>query len=107
MYRIEALPGFDWQRQWEAFLDGTKQFVYSGTDIQPWRNLHDVEIIGVTRWITNRLPIQEVDVEKHLVTFDRTSLFALDDTNPPRPSVYWVENVFEALDTPSSIYTNE
>ena len=104
MYRIEALPGFDWQRQWEVFLDGTKQFVYSGTDIQPWRNLHDVEVIGVTRWITNRLPIQEVDVEKHLVTFDRTSLFTLDDTNPPRPSVYWVENVFEALDTPGQWY---
>jgi len=104
MYRIEALPGFDWQRQWEAFLDGTKQFVYSGTDIQPWRNLHDVEVIGVSRWITNRLPIQEVDVEKRLVTFDRASLFTLDDTNPPRPSVYWVENVFEALDTPGQWY---
>ncbi len=104
MYRIEALPGYDWQRQGEAFLDGTQQFVYGGTDLQRWHNLHDVEVIGVTRWITNRLPVQEVDVEKRLVTFDRPSLFALDDTAPPRPSVYWVENVFEALDTPGQWY---
>jgi hypothetical protein len=104
MHRIEALPGYDWSRQGEAFLDGTRQFVYAGTDIHPWRNLHDVEVIGVTRWITNRLPIQSVDVPRRLVTFDRRSLFALDDTNPPRPSVYWVENVFEALDTPGQWY---
>ncbi|MCC6445851.1 MAG: right-handed parallel beta-helix repeat-containing protein, partial [Armatimonadetes bacterium] len=104
MRRIEALPGFDFQRQGEIFLEGTRQFVYAGNDIQPWRNLHDVEVIGVTRWITNRLPIQEVDVEKRLVTFDRPSLFTLDDTDPPRPSVYWVENVFEALDAPGWWY---
>ena len=104
LYRIEALPGYDWKRQGEAFLDGTKQFVYSGTDIQRWRNLHDVEVIGVTRWITNRLPIQEVDPDRRIVTFDRPSLFALDDTSAPRPSVYWVENVQEAVDTPGEWY---
>jgi hypothetical protein len=104
IYRIEALPGYDWARQGEAFLDGTKQFVYAGNDIQPWRNLHDVEVIGITRWTDNHLPIAEVDPLQRLVTFDRPSLFALDDTAPPRPSVYWVENVLEALDTPGQWY---
>jgi len=104
MYRIESLPGFDFARQWEAFLEGTRQFVYSGTDIRPWRSLSDVEVIGVSRWITNRLLIQEVDAARRLVTFDRPSLFSLDDTCPPRPSVYWVENVREALDTPGQWY---
>jgi hypothetical protein len=78
--------------------------VYAGNDIQPWRNLHDVEVIGITRWIDNHLPIAEVDPLQRLVTFDRPSLFALDDTAPPRPSVYWVENVLEALDTPGQWY---
>jgi hypothetical protein len=104
MHRTESLPGFDWSRQWEAFLDGTRRFVSAGTDHRPWRNLYDVEMIGVTRWITNRLPFEEVDVQQRLVTFDRPSLFSLDDTAPPRPSVYWVENVFEALDTPGQWY---
>jgi len=45
-----------------------------------------------------------VDAARRLVTFDRPSLFSLDDTCPPRPSVYWVENVREALDTPGQWY---
>lgn len=107
MYRIEALPGYDWKRRTETFFDGTKQFVYTGTDIQRWRNLQDVEVIGIANWIDNRLPIQEVDADKRLVTFDRRSLFTLDDEHyaaAPKPSVYWVENVFEKLDTPGQWY---
>jgi len=104
MYRIEALPGFDGKRPGEGFLDGTREFVYERADIQPWRNLHDVEVIGVTRWITNRLPIQKVDPARRLVTFAWPSLFTLDDTSPAQPSVYWVENVFEALDSPGQWY---
>jgi hypothetical protein len=42
MYRIESLPGYDWKRRTETVFDGTKQFVYSGTDVQRWRNLQDV-----------------------------------------------------------------
>jgi hypothetical protein len=109
MYRIESLPGYDWKRRTETVFDGTKQFVYSGTDVQRWRNLQDVEVIGIANWLDNRLPVQEVDVDKRLVTFDRRSLFTLDDehyTGPPKPSVYWVENVFEKLDTPGQWYVD-
>ena len=95
MYRIESLPGYDWKRRTETVFDGTKQFVYSGTDVQRWRNLQDVEVIGIANWLDNRLPVQEVDVDKRLVTFDRRSLFTLDDEHytGAQPSVYWVENV--------------
>ena len=64
-------------------------------------------MIGVTRWIINRLPSQKVDVKQRLVTFDRASLFTLDDEgydSEPRPTVYSVENVFEVLDTPGEWY---
>jgi hypothetical protein len=102
-YRIESLPGYDPKAGGYAFLQGTRQFVYGGTDIQSWRNLRDVEVVGITRWIDNRLPIERVDAERRLVTFDRPSLFALVETSE-QPSVYWVENVFEALDTPVQWY---
>ena len=99
-YRIESLPGYTG----DFLRSPTKQFVYASGDIVPtWRNLRDVEIVGITRWLDNRLPIARVDPEHRTVTFDRTSLFALVETSE-RPSVYWVENVFEALDTPGQWY---
>jgi parallel beta-helix repeat protein len=61
-----------------------------------------VEVIGITRWLDNRLPIQQVDSQSRTVTFDRASLFALLSGEKPGP--YWIENVFEALDTPGQWY---
>ncbi len=99
-YRIESLPGYTG----DFLRSPTKQFVYAPGDIVPaWRNLRDVEVVGITRWLDNRLPIEIVDPEHRTVTLDRTSLFALVETSE-RPSVYWVENVFEALDTPGQWY---
>src|SRR5262249_35354896 len=72
---------------------------YARGDIVPtWRNLQDVEVVGITRWLDNRLPIKSVSARTRTVTFDRPSLFAL--LSGSRPGPYWVENVFEALDTP-------
>ncbi len=98
-YRIESLPGYTG----DFLRSPTKQFVYAPGDILPaWRNLRDVEIVGITRWLDNRLPIESVSGEARTVTFDRASLFAL--VSGSRPGVYWVENVFEALDTPGQWY---
>lgn len=99
-YHIEALPGYTG----DFLRSPTKQFVYAPGNIGPtWHNLRDVEVVGITRWIDNRLPIERVDAVRRLVTFDRSSLLALVDTSE-KPSVYWVENVFEALDTPGQWY---
>jgi hypothetical protein len=98
-YRIESLPGFTG----DFLRSPTKQFVYAPGNIVPaWRNLRDVEIVGITRWLDNRLPIESVTAETRTVTFDRPSLFALLSGDKPGP--YWVENVFEALDTPGQWY---
>ena len=57
-YRIESLPGYTG----DFLRSPTKQFVYAPGDIVPtWRNLQDVEIVGITRWLDNRLPIESVD----------------------------------------------
>jgi len=105
-YRIESLPGYTG----DFLRSPTKQFVYApGNIVSSWSNLRDVEIVGITRWLDNRLPIESVDPEHRTVTFDRASLFALLSSSgsgdgTPRPATYWVENVFEALDTPGQWY---
>jgi len=105
-YRIESLPGYTG----DFLRSPTKQFVYAPGHIVPtWRNLRDVEVVGITRWLDNRLPIESVNGRTRTVTFDRPSLFALVSSAPSgdstaTPSVYRVENVFEALDTAGQWY---
>ena len=96
-YRIASLPDY----AGDFLRNPTKRFVYAPGDIVPsWNNLRDVEIVGITRWLDNRLPIESVNAETCTVNFDRPSLFALLGEGKPGP--YWIENVFEALDTPAS-----
>ena len=98
-YRIESLPGYTG----DFLRSPTRRFVYAAGDIVPdWRNLRDVEVVGITKWLDNRLPIEGVDAKSRTVSFDRPSLFALLSGDKPGP--YWVENVVEALDTPGQWY---
>jgi hypothetical protein len=98
-YRIKSLPGYTG----DFLRSPTKQFVYAPGNIVPtWRNLQDVEVVAITRWLDNRLPIKSVSPATRTVTLDRPSLFALLSGNKPGP--YWVENVFEALETPGQWY---
>ncbi|MGE5293835.1 MAG: hypothetical protein ACM3VT_03315 [Solirubrobacterales bacterium] len=98
-YRIESLPGYTG----DFLRSPTRQFVYAPGDIDPtWRNLQDVEVVGITRWLDNRLPVASVNGATRTVMFDRPSLFAL--VSGDSPGIYWVENVFEALDAPGQWY---
>jgi hypothetical protein len=98
-YRIESLPGY----AGDFLRSPTKRFIYAPGHIEStWRNLQDVEVVGITRWLDNRLPIESVAAKTRTVTFDRPSLFALVSENKPGP--YWIENVFEAMDTPGQWY---
>jgi len=81
-----------------------KRFGYAGQDIKRWRNLGDVEVMALTRWIENRLPIARVDTKRQIVTFDRHSRYALVEDRDRRGTEYWVENVFEALNTAGQWY---
>ena len=101
-YRIEALPDVPITN--EAWEKPVRRFVFAGKDIQRWHNLPDVEVMAPVRWVDNHLPIQAVDPDKRLVTFDRSSVFNLVELYHTKPSTYWVENVLEALDTPGQWY---
>ena len=98
-YRIESLPGYTG----DFLRSPTRQFVYAPGNIVPtWHNLTDVEIVGITKWLDNRLPIESINAETRTVTFDRPSLFAL--LSGDKPGSYWVENVLERLETPGQWY---
>ena len=105
-YQIESLPGYTG----DFLRSPTRQFVYAPGNIDPaWHNLCDVEVVAITRWLDNRLPIESVSAESRTVNFDRSSLFALlssavSGDGTARPGPYWVENVLEALDTPGQWY---
>jgi hypothetical protein len=101
-YQIEALP--DVPITDDAWEKPVRRLAFSGTDIQRWHNLRDVEVVAPCRWVDNRLPIQDLDLEKHIVTFDRSSVFNLVELYHTKPSTYWVENVLEAMDTPGEWY---
>src|SRR5512133_1879995 len=101
-FQIEALP--DVPITDEAWEKPVRRFVFAGTDIQPWHNLNDVEVVAPCRWVDNRLPISEVDVQKRIVTFDRSSVRNLVELYHTKPSTYWIENVLEALDAPGQWY---
>ncbi|MHC1766769.1 MAG: hypothetical protein AB9869_21095 [Verrucomicrobiia bacterium] len=55
-YRIESLPGYSG----DFLRSPTKHFVYAPGHIVPtWRNLRDVEIVGITRWLDNPVAHRE------------------------------------------------
>ena len=101
-YQIEALPDVPITN--ESWEKPVRRFLFAGTDIQRWHNLTDVEVVAPCRWVDNRLPMLEVDVDKRIVTFDRSSVFNLVELYHTKPCTYWVENVLEALDTPGQWY---
>jgi len=99
-YQIEALLDFDPN----GFTSGAKRIVFHGSDIQPWHNLHDVEVVSVTCWHDEHMLLDSVDTANRTATFDRRSFFGLYKSLTQDPGVYSVENVREALDTPGQWY---
>lgn len=86
-------------------FEGTDYFQVASSTIQAeWRNLLDVEIVAIHYWIEERLPIATFDAATNMVESSRRSMFMLRDDIAVRWANYYVENVYEALDTPGEWY---
>lgn len=92
-----------------AWHHGSLGAVFREGDIEDWKNLENAEICALTRWIETWVPIQSVDLETNTVTFGCRSTFRLENTRPgeTRAARYYVENVFEALDSPGEWYLDK
>lgn len=99
-YSIKSAPIGD---QWS---EGQDSFTFNEGEIeQSWRNLSDVDVVALTLWIESRMPIKSVDEASHTVKLAKRSRFWLaSDFDRAKGGRYYIENVFEALDTPGEWY---
>lgn len=92
------------------------KFRYRAQDLNPrWKNLQDIEVITIRRWISFRLKVDSI--------IDKTVNLVNDGTNPgynvraagigfnwdydSQTGRYYVENVFEGLDMPGEWYLDK
>ena len=92
---VEPVP-----QQW---LCGPDRMHFRPGDIQPWRNLDDVKLVALQLWFEAHHRIKELDLDRSLVAFRAKSLGGLKDEKGEFAR-YFLENVFEALDTPGEWY---
>lgn len=100
-YQFNSYLGDDGKSEWNV---GHSGMTYKGDDLKPWRNLDEVEIICHHLWITSRLPIKSLDLDKKIVQFTKKGTFKLVDDHTGQPGFYRVENVAEALAKPGEFY---
>jgi hypothetical protein len=96
-YRIADSAG-------RGFTQGTNTFQCAPGDIQPWRNLTDIELVVLHLWVDEHMPIATFDPATNTVTSTRTSIFGLLEDWRSLFARYYVENVFEALTEPGEWY---
>ncbi|MEX1015480.1 MAG: right-handed parallel beta-helix repeat-containing protein [Phycisphaeraceae bacterium] len=84
------------ERPWTPGVD---RFIYAPGDLQPWRNLHDVELVSLHNWMESRVRIQSLDPDQRLVQLDRPTCMRMVRTHLDQlPGPYYLENVFEAIE---------
>jgi hypothetical protein len=77
-----------------------RAFQFQPGDIRSgWTNLDDVEVVVLQFWTEARLRIRKIDEKNHAVLFTGGSWRPLTWSGG-----YYVDNVFEALDTPGTWY---
>jgi parallel beta-helix repeat protein len=94
--KIESVPdaGQNWSK-------GVNNFRYRNSDLQAWSSANRGEAVVMTRWVESRLPIASIDESQRLIRFSKQSVFRLEPDD-----LYYLENIFEVLDTPGEWYLN-
>jgi hypothetical protein len=101
LYRFAGLLQQPGSIPWDQ---GQDRAVFANDDLRAWPNLDDVEVVALHFWVDSRLPVTEVDEFSHVVTFARPSVYRLTDGQTPQGARFYVENVFDAFDTPGQWY---
>ncbi len=99
-FRFVQVPAPDPHHPWAN--EGPLQVEFAPGDLHAWTNLRDVEIVALQFWVDKHMYPAHVDEAAHRVTFIAKGASLVDETG--KCSRYYVENVFEALDTPGQWY---
>lgn len=85
--------------------EGQAEAAFKPGDLHNWRNLSDVDVIALHFWVESHLPLAQVDEAAGRATFNAKSVFRLTEAHDRSQFArYYVENVFEALETPGQWY---
>jgi len=79
-------------------------FYYKESDLKEWENLEDVVIVLYHSWETSTHYISSLDTENCVVKFKSPAPWTTGYWE--KKQRYYVENVFEGLDTPGEWYLN-
>lgn len=100
-FRVAALPdGGDNV----PYNTPSQRFGYRPGDLNPRWHLADAKVIVYHFWTDTHLPIESIDDDSHIVTFQHKSGKRFTDDFSGDGARYIVENLFEALDAPGEWY---
>jgi len=103
-YFVKSLAGIAFNVKYDTPM---KKFEFKPGDINAkWTNLNDVEIVALHFWVDTHLLVENVDEAANTVTLAKSSRRKLTDDYTNKGARYYVDNVFEALDTPGQWYLN-
>ena len=95
----------------QQYADAARdRFIFREGDIKKWKNLNDINLMVLHFWQEDYLPIKEVNWEKREVLFSAKSYMAFTRSHPYHMcgnAWYYVDNVFEALDSPGEWYLDK
>ena len=104
-YWMKSVPGLDLSKGMiDQFIRGNDRFYADPSEVGPWRNVSDIDVLGDHYWIEERLPVESIDPRTGLVQCTRRSMFVLRDDLAGRYCRYRFENVAEALAEPGEWY---
>ena len=95
---IDPKPGAKWN-------EGVDRFRFKPGDIQPWKDLNNVEVIVYHSWNTSRVHIASLNQKQNVVAFTGPTVFRPLGWDPDQR--YYVENAFEALDSPGEWHCDQ
>jgi len=99
-YRFAGFRDEDQELPWGV---GPEAVYFAPGEIQAWVNPDDIDIISLQYWLETHLHIASLDLDHSLVTFTANSRRSLRDETG-QFARYYLDNVFEALDTPGQWY---
>ena len=88
-----------------AWASPSRQFTFKEGDIHSdWKNLSDIEIVVPRWWVSSRQHIASIDDDANIVKFKEETRYRYSNDKLKEGARYFVENVFEALDSPGEWY---